>query len=120
MVYTGECEKNDQILSCVRVPDRITEVQKLLALLMLGMRFETKEGYCGVINELGRDCTIRRNTPLLSRVHIEHMIPNAIAELRREAAFETNVISEHAIPVDSLRRVFLVQPLALQHALNIP
>ena len=48
------------------------------------------------------------------------MIPNAIANMRREAAFETNVISEHAIPVDSLCSFFLVQPLALQHALNIP
>ena len=46
------------------------------------------------------------------------MIPNALRELNHDYVFQTNVISEQAIPVGDLRRVFLVQPMELQHALN--
>ena len=57
-------------LSCARVPDIIAATQKLPAHLMLGMGFETKSGYYGAINQLGPDCTILKNTPLLSRNHL--------------------------------------------------
>ena len=82
------------------------------------MGFETKSGYLGVINQLGPDCAILKNTPLLSLQHLQHMIPNALRVLNHDYVFQTNVISEQAIPVGDLGRVFLVQPMALQHALN--
>ena len=46
------------------------------------------------------------------------MIPSALRELNPHYVFEMNVISGQAIPVGDLRRVFLVQPMPLQHALN--
>lgn len=118
MVYSRELKKAELTLSCARVPDIIAATQKLPAHLMLGMGFETKSGYYGAINQLGPDCTILKNTPLLSRNHLKQMIPNAIRELQHDYVFQTEVVSEEAIPVGSLLRVFLVQPMALQHALN--
>jgi hypothetical protein len=50
MVYSREVKQDDpQTLSCVRVPARVAETQKLPAHLMLGMGFETKSGYRCVI-----------------------------------------------------------------------
>ncbi len=46
------------------------------------------------------------------------MIPNAIRELQHDPVFQMDAISNEAVPVGDLQRVFLVQPLALQHALN--
>ena len=75
MVYNRELKKDDsRTLSCVRVPARVAETQKFPVHLILGMGFETKSGYLGVINHLGPDCAILKNTPLLSLQHLQHML----------------------------------------------
>jgi hypothetical protein len=66
MVNTRELEKDElRTVSCARIPVNIAATQKLPAYLMLGMGFETKSGYCGVINQLEpvrRYCGITAST----------------------------------------------------------
>ena len=49
IVYKQELARNSESVTCVRVPDSHAELQAQANYLILGMGFETNEGYLGVI-----------------------------------------------------------------------
>ena len=95
MVHKRELEKDVQALSYVRVPDSNAELQKIAWCLILGMGFQTKEGYLGVINQLGSDASIQKHTPLLSQDHLNPMIPNALEVLQSRFVYQTDVVAKN-------------------------